>query len=352
MIYVQKVKVVFFSLTLRLNIGNIKYISFISIKKRCVLNSTHSKRLKKESIFKMKKIFKVKSSNAVTLQVFGIAGVILATFISFAYLMPENSTSSETVTPTVIETSLVSSTISETTLTNTTTKAVTKVSTKNVTSSATSTATVTSTATTSISMAETTTSYVTTESSETSVITSAPEVTETTTADLYSSLDDWSYDYETEPLVTEKYYSETKLVFTEPYNDYSYNDSDNYDAYDNSDDYNYDDDNSDTDKNDEEKEPEGVYLGRYKITHYCACSSCCGEYTGLTASGTVATAGRTASASSEFEFGTKVEIDGNVYVVEDRGGFSENTIDIFCDSHQEALEKGSYYTDVYIIYED
>lgn len=298
----------------------------------------------------MKKIFKVKSSNAVTLQVFGIAGVILATFISFAYLMPENSTSSETVTPTVVETSLVSSTISETaiTATTTTTKTVTKVSTKNVTSSATSTATVTSTATT--STAETTTSYVTTEFSETSVITSAPEVTETTTTDLYSSLYDWSDNYESEPSATEKYYSEAKLVFTEPYSDYSYNDSDNYDAYDDSDDY-YDD-NSDTDKKDKEKEPEGVYLGRYKITHYCACSSCCGEYTGLTASGTVATAGRTASASSEFEFGTKVEVDGNVYVIEDRGGFSENTIDIFCDSHQEALEKGSYYTDVYIIYED
>ena len=313
----------------------------------------------------MKKISRVKSSNAVTLQVLGVAGVILAIFISFAYLMPENRTSSETITPSVIENSSVSTTISEATVTNTSTKTVATVSSKKVMLSTISTSTVTSTTTTSI--AETTTSsYITTEfsktSSETSVTTSDFEVMETTTADLYSSLYDWSYNYETESSVTEKYYNEAKIVFTEPYSYYSYNDSDDYDDYDTYDDYDaYDDyDNSydynsnyDTDtKNSNEKEPEGVYLGRYKITHYCACSICCEEYTGLTASGTIATAGRTASASDDFEFGTKVEIDGNIYVIEDRGAFSESTIDIFCDSHQEAIEKGSYYTDIYIIDED
>ena len=37
-----------------------------------------------------------------------------------------------------------------------------------------------------------------------------------------------------------------------------------------------------------------TYLGEFRITHYCACSICCGQYAdGITAKGTVATEGRT-----------------------------------------------------------
>ena len=58
----------------------------------------------------------------------------------------------------------------------------------------------------------------------------------------------------------------------------------------------------------------------YKITAYCPCSKCCGKTTGRTASGTKATAGRTVAASSKFAFGTKLNIGGHIYTVEDRGG--------------------------------
>ena len=58
----------------------------------------------------------------------------------------------------------------------------------------------------------------------------------------------------------------------------------------------------------------------YKITAYCSCSKCCGKATGRTASGTQATAGRTVAASSKFAFGTKLNIGGHIYTVEDRGG--------------------------------
>lgn len=92
----------------------------------------------------------------------------------------------------------------------------------------------------------------------------------------------------------------------------------------------------------------GSYLGKYKITHYCPCSYCCGWSTGITASGTKATAGRTVGCNS-LPLGTKVMINGNVYTVEDTGGMSSNVIDIFCNSHQEALNKGTYYTDVYLV---
>ena len=76
----------------------------------------------------------------------------------------------------------------------------------------------------------------------------------------------------------------------------------------------------------------------YKVTAYCPCSKCCGKSTGRTASGTKATPGRTVAASSKFAFGTKLNIGGHVYTVEDRGGaVNGNKIDIFVGSHSEAL---------------
>ena len=85
----------------------------------------------------------------------------------------------------------------------------------------------------------------------------------------------------------------------------------------------------------------------YKITAYCSCSKCCGKSTGRTASGTRATAGRTVAASSKFAFGTKLNIGGHIYTVEDRGGaISGNRIDIYVDSHAAALQWGVKYLPV------
>lgn len=89
------------------------------------------------------------------------------------------------------------------------------------------------------------------------------------------------------------------------------------------------------------------YLGQYKITHYCSCSLCCGWSTGITASGTQATAGRTVGCNS-LPLGTKIVINGKTYTVEDRGSMNSNVIDIYCNSHSEALNNGMYYTDVYL----
>ena len=88
----------------------------------------------------------------------------------------------------------------------------------------------------------------------------------------------------------------------------------------------------------------------YKITAYCPCSKCCGKSTGRTASGTKATAGRTVAASSKFAFGTKLNIGGHVYTVEDRGGaVTGNKIDIFVNSHAEALQWGVRYLNVSVV---
>ena len=83
------------------------------------------------------------------------------------------------------------------------------------------------------------------------------------------------------------------------------------------------------------------------ITHYCNCSACCGQWAGGgTASGTVPTAGRTVAA--DLPFGTRLLINGNEYIVEDRG-VSGCWVDIYCDSHAEALARGMYSTEVWII---
>lgn len=81
---------------------------------------------------------------------------------------------------------------------------------------------------------------------------------------------------------------------------------------------------------------------KFNASAYCFCSKCCGKTTGITASGTKATAGRTVAMSSKYSFGTKVEIKGmGTYVVEDRGGaIKGNKIDIYFGSHQEALNFG------------
>lgn len=89
----------------------------------------------------------------------------------------------------------------------------------------------------------------------------------------------------------------------------------------------------------------------YKVTAYCKCSKCCGSYAnGYTAAGTKASAGRTVAAPSNLPFGTKLNINGKTYVVEDRGGaIKGNRIDVYVNSHSEALAWGVRYLPVEVI---
>ena len=90
--------------------------------------------------------------------------------------------------------------------------------------------------------------------------------------------------------------------------------------------------------------------GRYRVTAYCSCAKCCGKTNGMTASGVKATSNHTVAAPSTFAFGTQLEINGEVYTVEDRGGAIQgNRIDIYMDSHSQALAWGSRYVDVQIL---
>lgn len=90
----------------------------------------------------------------------------------------------------------------------------------------------------------------------------------------------------------------------------------------------------------------GTYLGKFRVTGYCACSICCGSWAGGgTASGTTPTPGRTI-AMGGVPFGTKLMINGQVYTVEDRGT-AYGHVDMFFGSHSEALAFGVQYVDVY-----
>lgn len=99
-----------------------------------------------------------------------------------------------------------------------------------------------------------------------------------------------------------------------------------------------------------ETAPEITYLGDWTITAYCPGACCCGDYaSGYTASGTLATAGRTIACNS-LPFGTKLMIDGVVYTVEDTGYSPyEPWADIFFDTHEDALAWGVQTKEVYLV---
>ena len=93
-------------------------------------------------------------------------------------------------------------------------------------------------------------------------------------------------------------------------------------------------------------------LGVFKITHYCPCSICCGPYAnGITSTGVTATTNHTIAVDpSVIPYGSKVVINGQVYVAEDCGGaIKKNRIDIYVATHAEGEAKGTYNTEVYLI---
>lgn len=99
-----------------------------------------------------------------------------------------------------------------------------------------------------------------------------------------------------------------------------------------------------------ESEPELKSLGRFKLTAYCACSKCCGKSDGITASGAKAKQGRTIAVDPKLiPYGTKVVINGRTYVAEDCGGsIKQNRIDVFFNSHKDALNFGIQHAEVFI----
>lgn len=109
----------------------------------------------------------------------------------------------------------------------------------------------------------------------------------------------------------------------------------------------------------QETEPQFVSLGTFKVTHYCPCKKCCGKDPdhpayGITATGTVATAGRTIAVDPDvIPYGTEVLVryeDGteHTYIAEDCGSAIDgNRLDVFMDSHGAAWDAGIKTAEVF-----
>ena len=95
----------------------------------------------------------------------------------------------------------------------------------------------------------------------------------------------------------------------------------------------------------------GEPLGTFEVTGYCGCEKCCGLKGGLTKTEKIPKAGYTIAADPEvLPMGSKVEIDGIVYMVEDTGGLVKgNVIDIYFDTHEEAVMFGRQKKKVYLV---
>ena len=110
----------------------------------------------------------------------------------------------------------------------------------------------------------------------------------------------------------------------------------------------------------EESAPEKVCLGEYRITAYCACEKCGGEWVKNRPGGIVVGAAGIelvagVSCASPLPFGTVVEVEGlGTYIVQDRTAswvaekYDNKVIDIYFDSHEAACEFGLKFANVYV----
>ncbi len=102
----------------------------------------------------------------------------------------------------------------------------------------------------------------------------------------------------------------------------------------------------------EEPEDNRVYIGNFRISHYCPCSKCNGSYGAVTAWAGALKPGQTIAVDpSVIGKLSTVEIDGyGIRVAEDCGGaIKGNRIDVAVSSHEEAMRLGVVYRDVWLI---
>lgn len=121
-----------------------------------------------------------------------------------------------------------------------------------------------------------------------------------------------------------------------------------------------------TNEKDDDEESGGlvlVELGRFKLTAYCSCVKCCGkyalnrpvdEYGNEIVYGSIGArlyAGVSIAVDpSVIPYWSNVIINGHAYTAHDTGGgITGNRIDIYFDDHQDALNFGVQYADVFLV---
>ena len=104
-------------------------------------------------------------------------------------------------------------------------------------------------------------------------------------------------------------------------------------------------------------------LGEFELTAYCSCEKCCGIWATKRpidengnqivygSSGAILEAGISVSVDpSVISYGSEIEMNGKRYIAHDCGGsIKGNRIDVYFENHQDALEFGVQYADVFLI---
>lgn len=117
------------------------------------------------------------------------------------------------------------------------------------------------------------------------------------------------------------------------------------------------------DKGDDAQAIEPVNLGNFKLTAYCSCSLCCGKWAYnrpvdengneivYGAIGERLIEGYSIAVDPEvIPYRSEVFINGHTYKAQDCGGaIKGNRIDVYFSSHEDALEFGVKYAEVFLV---
>lgn len=114
---------------------------------------------------------------------------------------------------------------------------------------------------------------------------------------------------------------------------------------------------TETDREVDTQAVEPVSLGEFKLTAYCSCEICCGIWANNRPNGIVYGAigeelkeGYSIAVDPEvIPYKTEVIIDGKTYKAQDCGGaIKGNRIDVYFESHNDALKFGVQYKEVFV----
>lgn len=107
---------------------------------------------------------------------------------------------------------------------------------------------------------------------------------------------------------------------------------------------------------------EPIYMGEFTLTAYCSCSKCCGKWASnrpvdedgneivIGSTGEILRSDYSIAVDPEvIPYGSIVIINGKEYKAQDTGGaITGNRIDVYFNSHEDALEFGRQTADIYL----